>query len=159
MRRSDREVSEIEAIETIIKKADVCRIALAVDNIPYIVTMNFGYRSAPGQSLFFHCASEGRKLEMVRKNKYVCFEMDIEHQIYVRLEKDGRKGCNWGMKYSSVVGYGNISVITEKEQKKSGLDLIMRHYGDEDEYIYDEKVFENTTVLRLDITEITGKTK
>jgi nitroimidazol reductase NimA-like FMN-containing flavoprotein (pyridoxamine 5'-phosphate oxidase superfamily) len=159
MRRSDREVSDIEAIETIIKKADVCRIALAVDNIPYIVTMNFGYRSYPGQSLFFHCANEGRKLEMIRKNKYVCFEMDIEHQIYVRPEKDGRKGCNWGMKYSSVVGYGHISVITEKEAKKSGLDLIMRHYGDEDEYIYDEKVLGNTTVLRLDITEITGKTK
>jgi hypothetical protein len=35
----------------------------------------------------------------------------------------------------------------------------MKHYGDENEYLYDEKVMENTTVLRLDITEITGKMK
>jgi nitroimidazol reductase NimA-like FMN-containing flavoprotein (pyridoxamine 5'-phosphate oxidase superfamily) len=159
MRRSDREVSDIKAIREIIEKADVCRIALAVDNIPYIVTMNFGYSSDPLQRLFFHCANEGRKLEMIRKNKYVCFEMDIEHHIYGRQEMNGRKGCNWGMKYSSVVGFGDISIITEKEAKKSGLDLIMKHYGDEDEYIYDENVLENTTVLRLDITEITGKTK
>jgi nitroimidazol reductase NimA-like FMN-containing flavoprotein (pyridoxamine 5'-phosphate oxidase superfamily) len=96
---------------------------------------------------------------MIRKNKFVCFEMDIDHKIYVRPGKDGRKGCNWGMKYRSVVGYGNISIITETEAKKTGLDFIMRHYGDENEYVYDEKVRANTTVLRLDITEITGKKK
>jgi nitroimidazol reductase NimA-like FMN-containing flavoprotein (pyridoxamine 5'-phosphate oxidase superfamily) len=159
MRQSDREISGIQEIEEIIQNADVCRIALAIDNIPYIVTMNFGYANDPEQRLFFHCADEGRKLEMIRKNNYVCFEMDIEHQIYVRTGKDDRKGCNWGMKYRSVVGYGNISIITEKEAKKTGLDCIMKHYGDENEYIYDEKVLANTTVLKLDINEMTGKKK
>jgi hypothetical protein len=61
------------------------------------------------------------------------------------------------MKYRSVVGYGNISIITEKEAKKTGLDSIMKHYGGENEYIYDEKVLGNTTVLSLDIKEMTGK--
>lgn len=157
MRRSEREVSDIGAIEEIINTADVCRIAFADNNTPYIVTMNFGYTNDPEQRLFLHCANEGRKLEMIRKNKFVCFEMDIDHKIYVRPGKDGSKGCNWGMKYRSVVGYGNISIITETEAKKTGLDFIMRHYGDENEYVYDEKVLANTTVLRLDITEITGK--
>ena len=36
MRRSDREISEIQGIEEIIQKSDVCRIALANENIPYI---------------------------------------------------------------------------------------------------------------------------
>jgi nitroimidazol reductase NimA-like FMN-containing flavoprotein (pyridoxamine 5'-phosphate oxidase superfamily) len=130
---------------------------MADSNTPYIVTMNFGYTSQPEQRLFFHCANEGRKLEMIRKNKYVCFEMDIDHEIYVRPEKNAIKGCNWGMKYTSIVGYGNISIITDKETKKTGLDSIMKHYGNENEYFYDEKVLANTTVLRLDITEITGK--
>ena len=159
MRRNEREVSDIEVIEAIINKADVCRIALANDNIPYIITMNFGYTNDQEQCLYFHCANEGRKLDMIRRNNYVCFEMDIDHQIYEREGRDGRKGCNWGMKYRSVVGYGNISIITEKDDKKTGLDFIMRHYGDENEYLYDEKVLANTTVLRLDITEMTGKKK
>jgi uncharacterized protein len=159
MRRSDREVSDIVVIEEIIKKADVCRIALAVDNIPYLITMNFGYSNDHEQRLFFHCANEGRKLEMIRKNNYVCFEMDIDHKIYLSAGSDGRKGCNWGMKYRSVVGYGNISIITGKKEKKTGLDYILNHYGDENEYFYDEKVLANTTVLRLDITEISGKSK
>lgn len=157
MRRNDREVSETEAIEEIIKKADVCRLAMANDNTPYIVTMNFGYINSPDRILYFHCANAGRKLEMIRKNNFVCFEMDTDHQIYSSEAKDGRKACNWGMKYKSVVGYGNISIISEKQAKKTGLDCIMKHYADEKEYFYSEDILANTTVLRLDITEITGK--
>ncbi|MCX6255654.1 MAG: pyridoxamine 5'-phosphate oxidase family protein [Bacteroidia bacterium] len=152
MRRNERETSDIQVIEDIIRKADACRIALANGNIPYIVTMNFGYSHGPEPRLYFHCANEGRKLEMIRKNKYVCFEMDTDHQIFA-----GTKGCDWGMKYSSVVGYGNISIITEKEAKETGLNCIMTHYGGDREYFYDEKVLERTTVLRLDIEEIMGK--
>lgn len=152
MRRNDREISGIEEVEEIIRKADVCRIALANDNIPYLVTMNFGYTNVREQKLFFHCSNKGRKLGMIRQNGYVCFEMDIDHQIL-----RGTMGCDWGMKYSSVVGYGNISVITEKEEKISALNCIMSHYGGEGEYFYDEQVLARTTILRLDIREMTAK--
>ncbi|TAL60504.1 MAG: pyridoxamine 5'-phosphate oxidase family protein [Bacteroidetes bacterium] len=152
MRRNEREVSDNRVIEEIIRKTDVCRIALANDNIPYIVTMNFGYTALPEPRLYFHCANKGRKLEMIIKNSYVCFEMDTDHQIYT-----GFKGCDWGMKYSSVIGYGNISIVTDAEAKKTGLNCIMKHYGGDKEYSYDEKVYKRTTILRLDIEEMTGK--
>lgn len=154
MRRADREIPEITLIEEIIQKADVCRVALANENIPYIVTMNFGYNPAPEQKLFFHCANVGRKLDMIRKNNYVCFEMDTDHEIY-----GGEKGCDWGMKFRSVVGFGIISIVTEREAKIQGFNCIMTHYGGEKEYTYDEKVLSRTTVLQLDINEISGKIK
>jgi len=154
MRRADREIPEITLIEEIIQKADVCRVALANENIPYIVTMNFGYNPAPEQKLFFHCANVGRKLDMIRKNNYVCFEMDTDHEIY-----GGEKGCDWGMKFRSVVGFGIISIVTEREAKIQGFNCIMTHYGGEKEYTYDEKVLSRTTVLQLDINEIFGKRK
>jgi nitroimidazol reductase NimA-like FMN-containing flavoprotein (pyridoxamine 5'-phosphate oxidase superfamily) len=154
MRRNEREISDIQVIEEIIRNTDVCRIALANDNIPYIVSMNFGYSGGVKPSIFFHCAKEGKKLDMIRKNNYVCFEMDTGHQLY-----KGIKDCDWGMKYSSVIGYGNISIVTEKEAKKVGLNCIMKHYGGKGEYIYDEKVLGRTIVLRLDIKEMTGKRK
>jgi uncharacterized protein len=154
MRRSDRELTDKVLIEEIIGKADVCRIALANDNIPYIVTMNFGYKSYPGPVIYFHCANEGRKLQMISKNSYVCFEMDTDHRLY-----KGKKGCDWGMKFSSVIGYGNISVITDKEAKTDGLNCIMAHYGEGTGYLFDENIVEKTTVLRLDILEMTGKRK
>jgi nitroimidazol reductase NimA-like FMN-containing flavoprotein (pyridoxamine 5'-phosphate oxidase superfamily) len=154
MRRADREISALNEVEEIIRKADVCRIAIANDNFPYIVTMNFGYTTDPHPTIYFHCAPEGKKLDMIAKNNHVCFEMDTDHKIY-----SGKKGCDWGMNFRSVLGYGNIFIVSEKSEKITGLNCIMEHYGGQGEYTFDEKVFENTNVLRLDIHEMTGKKK
>jgi nitroimidazol reductase NimA-like FMN-containing flavoprotein (pyridoxamine 5'-phosphate oxidase superfamily) len=152
MRRKERETTEYLEIKEIIDNADVCRIAIANGDIPYIVTMNFGYSGKGEGKLYFHCANQGRKLEMISKNNYVCFQMDTDHQLY-----KGEKGCDWGMTYSSVLGYGYISIITEPEAKKAGLNCIMSHYGGDGEYSYDDKVLERTTILSLDIEKMTGK--
>ena len=154
MRRKDRQIEDVIDIETIISSSDVCRIAFADNNNPYIVTMNFGYTGGDHPSLYFHCATEGRKLEMIKKNNYVCFEMDTDHKIYT-----GEKGCDWGMKYSSVVGFGKISVLKNKETRIEGLNCIMAHYSDRKDFSYDEKILETTTILKLDIQEMTGKRK
>lgn len=154
MRRTDREISEINEIEEIIFKADVCRIALANDSFPYIVTMNFGYVNDSERMFFFHCANEGKKLDMIRKNNYVCFELDIDHQLF-----RGTRSCDWGMRFISIVGYGNIEIVNDKEEKIRGLNSIMNHYGGNGEYSYNEKVLEQTTILCLKILEITGKKK
>jgi len=58
MRRSDKEVSDFEAIEEIIKEADVCRIALATDNIR-IWLYEFGYTNDPDQLLYFIVQMKG----------------------------------------------------------------------------------------------------
>jgi nitroimidazol reductase NimA-like FMN-containing flavoprotein (pyridoxamine 5'-phosphate oxidase superfamily) len=154
MRRKDREITDNHEFEEIINKADVCRIALANDNMPYIVSMNFGYINNPRKTLFFHCSNEGKKLEMIRKNNLVCFEMDIDHEIV-----KGKKGCDWGSKFTSIVGYGQIHIVTENNDKIEGLNSIMIHYGGEGEYNYDDNVVEKTTILRLEISEMTGKKK
>lgn len=154
MRRSDREISDIQEIESIIEKADVCHIAIANDNTPYLVTMNFGYVAGPVRILYFHCAREGRKLEMIRKNNFVCFEMDTDHNL-----AKGTENCGWGMTYSSVLGHGVITIINDVQEKITGLNSIMRHYGGDQPDIYDENVLEQTTILRLEIKEMTGKSK
>jgi hypothetical protein len=154
MRRKDRQLTESSEIEQIIARADVCRIALADNNIPYIVTMNFGYPGGKNGCFYFHCAMEGRKLEMIRKNNYVCFELDTDHELF-----EGEMGCDWGMKFSSVVGYGRISIVEERELRISALDYILSHYSERKTFSYDEKVLENTAILRLDIEEMNGKRK
>ena len=91
---------------------------------------------------------------MIRKNNYVCFELDTDHEMIT-----GSESCDWGMKFSSIVGYGNISIITEKEEKIVGLNYIMEHYGATGEFSYNEKILEHTTVLRLEVLQMTGKKK
>jgi len=154
MRRADREISGIDEIEQIISKADVCRLALANDNYPYLVTMNFGYKNFPARCLYFHCAAEGKKLDMIRRNNKVCFEMDIDHKLI-----KGEKSCDWGMAYTSLLGYGTITIVGDKDERIAGLNAIMEHYGKSENNEYHEKTFERTVILRLDITEMTGKKK
>jgi uncharacterized protein len=154
MRRKDREIEKISDIESIITTADVCRVAFADDNTPYIVTLNFGYSGGDKPCFYFHCANEGRKLDLIKKNNYVCFELDTDHMLY-----GGEEGCDWGMKFRSVVGYGRISEVTDHYSRLAGLDHIMSHYADGNKFTYSEKVFERTTVLRLEIEEMTGKSK
>jgi uncharacterized protein len=152
MRRSEREISDRALIGEILKESDVCRIALANDNLPYIVSLNFGFSFEKDLVIYFHCAPKGKKLEMIRRNNFVCFEMDTEHRLYT-----GLKACDFGMKYKSLVGYGTITIVTEYEEKIKGLNLIMDHYSAGGNYEYNPSVFERTTLLRLAVSEITGK--
>jgi nitroimidazol reductase NimA-like FMN-containing flavoprotein (pyridoxamine 5'-phosphate oxidase superfamily) len=152
MRKTEKEVTDIQDIESIITRSDVCRIAFADGNIPYIVTMNFGYSGGEDNCLWFHCASEGRKLEIIKKNNYVCFEMDTDHEI-----KEGPQACDFGMNYSSIIGYGYISIVYNNEEKINGLNKIMFHYTGKDEYIYKPHSLGRVTLLRLDIKEMSGK--
>jgi nitroimidazol reductase NimA-like FMN-containing flavoprotein (pyridoxamine 5'-phosphate oxidase superfamily) len=153
MRRRDREVTEKNDIESIISRADVCRLAFAVNDTPYIVTLNFGY--SPDENCFwFHCASEGRKLEMMKKNNYVCFEIDTDHHLI-----SGNEACEFTMNFSSIVGYGFLTEVISIDQKINGLTHIMEHYSDRSSFEFNERMLEKTTLLKLEISTISCKRK
>ncbi|MGD0583584.1 MAG: pyridoxamine 5'-phosphate oxidase family protein [Bacteroidales bacterium] len=152
MRRKERKITDIKIIESILVSADVCRVAFADNNVPYIVTMNYGYTTGKNNILYFHSAPEGRKIELIGKNNFVCFQIDTDHILY-----KGSKACAWGMKYKSIVGYGLLSIADTEAERRRALDLIMNHYGAKGMLDYDAKELARTTILRLDISEMTGK--
>jgi hypothetical protein len=148
MRRSEKEIKSRPEIESVILKSDVCRIGLADGNIPYVFPVNFGYEA---NSLYFHSAKEGRKLEIIRRNNNVCFEVDTDH-AFVKAEK----GCNWAMKYQSVIGTGKAVIIENIPEKITALKLIMAHYSD-GKYEFSERDAEKVAVIRIDIESLSGK--
>jgi nitroimidazol reductase NimA-like FMN-containing flavoprotein (pyridoxamine 5'-phosphate oxidase superfamily) len=155
MRRKDRAIDDRISLRAIIEKADACRLAFAVGNTPYIVTMNFGFEwEGTFPVLYFHCAREGRKLDMMRLNSRVCFELDVGHELVT-----GPAPCDWGMRYASVLGYGILDEITDEDKRRAGLDLVMRHYGWGGEGSYKASVLGTTAVLALRVDELAGKRK
>jgi hypothetical protein len=154
MRKKDREIHDVNELREILRKADVARIAFSTDGAPYIVAMNYGFEWGQVLRLYFHCAKEGRKINLMEKNRLVCFQMDTDHEL-VR----GANICKWSMNFRSIVGLGILKRVEDEEEKKKGLGLIMNHYGYEGEQLYDEKVFAATEVLRLEVTELVGKKK
>jgi len=137
-----------EEIESIIKKADVCRLGLSDNNIPYIVPLNFGYKE---NCLYFHTAKVGKKMDMIKTNNMVCFELDVDHEV-IRAENP----CDWNMKFQSVIGFGKAFVLTDAEEKRQVLDVIIEHYsGQTDEYA--EKLVDRLAVIKVEIESMTGK--
>lgn len=155
MRRSDREVTGLTNILAILDKCDVMRIGLCDGNTPYVVPMNFAYETA-GEEVFIylHCASKGRKLDIIAKNNNVCFEADCSYKTL-----KAEKACDWSAEYQSVIGEGNIALITEGTQKISALNLLMKRHGFEGTPVYDQHDLAAVTVLRISVREITGKSK
>ena len=124
---SDKEIKDKKAIESIIQRAIVCRVAFSENDVPYVVPVNFGYED---DCLYFHSAPEGKKIEMIKQNNNVCFELDIDHEV-VKSESP----CNWGMKYRSVIGFGRAFFVDDLEEKRRSLGIIVEHYsGNSSEY-------------------------
>jgi nitroimidazol reductase NimA-like FMN-containing flavoprotein (pyridoxamine 5'-phosphate oxidase superfamily) len=110
--------------------------------------MSYGVRNG---RLYLHGAGEGTKIDLLRKNNRVCFEVDADARV-VR----GDSACRWSMKYRSVVGFGTARLLEDDAEKRAGLDAIMAHYGGP-EGPYDEKSFERTCVIEIEIESMTGK--
>jgi len=148
MRRKDKEIADRAEMESIIRESTICRLALADNEQPYIVPLSFGYKD---NALYFHSAAEGKKIDILRKNKKVCFEFDVGSEI-----KTGKTACEWGMKYRSVIGFGNASFLEDPDSKQAALDIIMQQYSD-GSFAYSEKILKKTLVIKVEITHMTGK--
>jgi uncharacterized protein len=149
MRRKDKEIRDTEIIERLLIGSDICRIAMISGNTPYIVPLNYGY---DGSALYFHSASAGKKIDILKQNNRVCFEIEYHNEI-IRNEIP----CEWTAKYRSLIGYGTIEFITDPDGKKKGLDVIMAHYGKTGPNAYKDNNIENILILKLNIEEISGK--
>ncbi len=141
-------ITSIDEIEGIIKRAPICRLGLVDNDEPYVIPVCFGYER---DVLYFHGSLKGRKVELIRKNKKVCFEIDIDTD----LEKS-EDPCDWVMKGKSVVGVGRASILKDDEEKSRALKVIMGHYSQGD-FSFSKSALDSVLVVRVDISNITGK--
>jgi len=149
MRRKEKEIIDSKEIASILQEAVVCRLGLMEDDYPYIVPMNF---ACQGNFLYLHAASEGKKINILKKNNHVCFEVDIKTELV-----QGEKPCNWSMKYYSVIGRGKASLEELIEKKVEALNIIMEKYAGNQNYHYPEHVLDKVVVIKVEIEELTGK--
>lgn len=148
MRKANREIKSPLEIEEVLRAARVMRLALCQGEQPYVVPLNFGYADG---ALYFHCAHEGRKLDIIRVNPRVAFEVEAEVEII-----SGETPCRWTTHYRSVVGSGRAHILSADDERKRGLDVIMAHHGVYSGE-YGEKDFSLATVVRIEVESMTGK--
>ena len=144
----EKEILKVPAIEVIIKKALICRLGLSDGEKPYIVPLSFGYKD---KTLYFHSAAKGKKIDIIRKNPRVCFEIDINSKI-IKAED----ACKWSMRYQSVIGYGKAVFLQNNDEKQKALKIIMNQYSDR-QYHFIDKEIQKLAVIKLEIEDMTGK--
>lgn len=148
MRRREKQVTEKKQVEQILAKAQVCRLAMVDKGHPYVVPLNFGYRDG---TLYFHSAPEGRKIDVLKSDPRVCFEVDE----LVKMNK-AALACDWGASFKSVIGTGTALFLETPAEKKAGLDIIMAHYSGRS-FDYPEEKLAKTAVIQVTIHEMTCK--
>jgi nitroimidazol reductase NimA-like FMN-containing flavoprotein (pyridoxamine 5'-phosphate oxidase superfamily) len=148
MRRKDKEITDTDAIASVIRKSTVCRLAMSDDGQPYVLPMSFGYKDG---AVYFHCAPEGRKIDIVQKNPRVCIEFDVDCRL-----KTGDSACQWGFYFQSAIAFGVAAFIEDAAEKRAALDIIMRHYSSE-AFTYPDSAIDKIVVIRVAVTELTGK--
>ena len=89
MRRKDREINSKAEIIKIIQEERTCRLAIKDEPYPYIVPLNYGVEIEDDQIiLYFHSALEGRKIDLLKADPKVAFEIDRNQKITFDIKKD-----------------------------------------------------------------------
>lgn len=153
MRRKEREVTDPKAIDHIIDDCDCCRVGLydTSHKQVYIVPMNFAY-DKKARTFYFHCAREGRKLDLIGRDQNVGFELDTSHKLV-----SGSVACGYSYLYQSVIGTGTMEILEGTQVKKEALTKIMRHYTKRDDWTYKEQMLQKVSILALHVETISCK--
>lgn len=115
--RPNRELKLDSEIKEILKSGKFTVISMCRDNEPYIVTLSYGF-DVESNSLYFHCATRGLKLDFIKSNPKVCATV-IEDGGYVMGQCEHH--------YKTVVFWGQLKVVTELEERVHGMKILLNH--------------------------------
>lgn len=153
MRRKDRDVTNLKTVADVISRCTCCRVGFNDEGEVYIVPLSFGAEIWDNTYVFyFHGAKEGRKMELLQKNPHVGFEMDTNYAL-----NEADVACGYSARFQSLVGNGTVSMVSELEEKKRGLSLLMEHNTGKREWDFDEKMLNAVAVFKLVVTKMSCK--
>jgi nitroimidazol reductase NimA-like FMN-containing flavoprotein (pyridoxamine 5'-phosphate oxidase superfamily) len=149
MRRSEREI-EITETKELLRNGEYGVLSTAsIANQPYGIPLNYCYLN---EDIYFHCATEGRKLKNIEENKNVSFCVVGKTEIFPETFSE---------KYESVIVFGKIVEVFDDEKQKGLEELLKKYYQNNDakgqEYI--NKFREKTKVFKIIVENLSGKAK
>ena len=153
MRRSDREVTHPDKIRNIIDSCYCCRLGFQDHGNVYIVPLSFGYEEREGNRIFyFHGASEGRKIDLIKEGNVVGFEMDTHYALC-----PSQDACGHSAKFQSVIGTGKVMFVEDQTEKIHALNCILFHTAGKGDWTFSPDACHKTAVFKLEVMELSCK--
>lgn len=155
MRRKDREITDEKVIESFIAKEQILRVAFYDNGDIYIVPVNYGYSYENKKySFYFHGAKAGRKYELSKLKPTVGFEIDGKYKLL-----EAEIACDFSATFQSLIGTGEICIVEDIDEKRMGLQTIMKQTTQKTDWSYSDEMIKATAVFRLDVTKMSCKAK
>ena len=152
MTRREHQIFDIGKILEILDRSKVIHIGMVDGDEPYVVPMNYGYTYENEKlTIWLHGATTGRKLDIIRKNPKVFFEMECDLVPF-----DGDVACKYGLSYSSLMGKGIATIIENSEEKQKALSILMKTQVDMD-FEFNEKLASVVGIIKIEVSEFTAK--
>jgi len=151
MRRKDKEVTEPSELVKPLKEVDYVTLALCRDNEPYIATLSHGYDEA-NNCIYFHCAKEGKKVDVLRANPIVWGQALID---------GGYQQGSCDHLYHTTQFMGRVSFVEDYEEKRRALEIMVMQLDDDPKGVVEKQVnpgsVSKVLIGRIDVLEMTGK--
>ncbi len=153
MTRREKQVLDMSEIRDILDRSKVLHLGLVDGDEPYVVPMNYGYTmDENGElTLYLHGATQGRKLDVIRKNPKIFFEMECDLDPF-----EGDVACRYGLAYRSIMGRGLAEIVEEPEEKMKALTVLMKTQTGKD-FEFNERLVKVVSVIRIRTTDYTAK--
>lgn len=124
MRRSERQITDPEIIKAMLDICPIGTLGIKDEPYPYEVPLNFGYRWEEKLTIYLHMASEGYKMNLLKKDPYVVCNM---YAFVDRSNAEKYKGEH--QDYRSVTVFGKAEFVTcEDPEFLTGLNALQAHY-------------------------------
>jgi nitroimidazol reductase NimA-like FMN-containing flavoprotein (pyridoxamine 5'-phosphate oxidase superfamily) len=149
VRRKEREITDTNEIQQILKDTKYVTIALCMHDEPYLVALSHGYDQTK-KCLYFHCATEGKKLIYAQANNHVWGQAVLDFGV--------TDECDYA--YSSVHFQGKLTLLTDLNEKKHAMEVLVRQVSQNPEEKLSKIKTEKlalTTMGKIEITYMSGK--
>lgn len=147
MRRIKQQLSETEVIEILERGSEGVLGVIGNEGYPYTVPVNYLYRDG---KIIFHGAKAGHKFDSMKENNKVSFCV---------IDKDDVVGEELTTYYSSVIAFGRVRILEDREEKIESVKALSLKYTDNIDKINAsiEKEIPALACFEIEIEHLTGK--
>lgn len=151
IRRKEKKIKDKNEVLSILEQAKYITIAMSRDNEPYLVTLSHGY-DREQNCLYFHCAKEGKKVDILKENNKVWGQALID---------DGYVQGACDHLYATAQFMGRVTFIESLEEKRHALEVMVKALDDNPASIIGKqltkKSITDVNIGRIDIEYTSGK--
>jgi nitroimidazol reductase NimA-like FMN-containing flavoprotein (pyridoxamine 5'-phosphate oxidase superfamily) len=151
IRRKEKAITDEKILKKILSEVAYVTIALCKDNQPYLVSLSHGY-NPDRNCIYFHCASEGKKIDYLKENNVVWGQAIID-KGYIQGSCDHL--------YATTQFKGKVTFVNDFEEKKEILINMVHKLDDNPDVLIEKQLTQQSiskiTIGRIDIEYMSGK--